>query len=240
MFFRNIQYSKSILVLVLMIVFTHSCKKDTIATIDLGYNYCPVKIGKYVIYDVDSIVKSGDFKADTFKFQIKEQIDSIVTDNVGRITYKLKRYIRKKNNDTIPYNLISWTLKDVWVLNRTETTAEQVEENCRFIKLIFPIKQDKTWNGNAYNVNKPLDYEYTEVDVPHSYGGLNFDSTVFVTQWNYKNNIQKNYYVEVYAKNIGMIYKQMDSVKLDIGVSIEKYFKEGFRYKMVVNSYGTE
>ena len=48
-----------------------SCKKKDELPPDLGYNYFPNKVGKYVIYDVDSFYYN-DFNVpltiDTFKF----------------------------------------------------------------------------------------------------------------------------------------------------------------------------
>ncbi|HKC68685.1 MAG TPA: hypothetical protein VKG26_10675, partial [Bacteroidia bacterium] len=60
-----------------------SCKKDkAIPPPDLGYDYYPGTIKSYVIYDVDSIAYREP-QGDTvkFKFQIKEVMDTLITDN---------------------------------------------------------------------------------------------------------------------------------------------------------------
>ena len=63
-----------------------SCKKDKSTAPDLGYNYFPDQVGRYVVYDVDSFYYN-DFtnQTDTFKFQLKEKIQSIYYDNQNRI-----------------------------------------------------------------------------------------------------------------------------------------------------------
>lgn len=229
--------------LLLFCVSLYACSKDMVITQDIGYNYFPVKVGKYVVYDVDSILYDR-FKHDTtvYKYQIKEQIDSVITDNSGRSTLKIIRYI-KKFSDTLSYDSMPWKLKDVWMANRTETTVEQVEENIRLVKLIFPVRQDKIWNGNAYNFNESIDYQYTDVDVSDKYGNLYFDSTLFVTQINNENAIEKQYYVEVYARNVGMIYKQIIDVSdttILPGVPVVNRIVEGIQYKMTIHSYGND
>src|ERR1700757_5014557 len=88
-----------------ILILFFSCKKDaTVAPPDLGYNYYPGTIKSYVIYDVDSIVYRVLPQQDTlkFKFQIKEVIDTLITDNQNRPTIKLIRY-KKKYSPTTPY-----------------------------------------------------------------------------------------------------------------------------------------
>src|SRR6266481_1017842 len=81
-----------------------SCKKDAIPPPDMGYNYFPNQVGRYVIYNVDSFYYAGiPVVIDTFKFQIKEKIESMFTDNEGRPSIRLERYI-KYYNDTVSYD----------------------------------------------------------------------------------------------------------------------------------------
>ena len=65
---------------------------------------------------------------------------------------EVKRYYRPAAN-------MPWILGDVWTQKRTTNTAERVEENVRFIKMEFPVKDGGTWQGNAYNMLG--DWEWT-------------------------------------------------------------------------------
>src|ERR1700752_3779919 len=100
---------KKILFSFFCLLFALSCKKDvSTAPPDLGYDYYPGKIKSYIIYDVDSIVYqivTGDTLR--FKFQIKEVMDTLVTDNQNRPTIKIIRY-KKLMGDSI------WNVQDVW------------------------------------------------------------------------------------------------------------------------------
>ncbi len=184
-----------------------SCKKDKEEEPDLGYDYYPGKVGSYIVYDVDSIgYRKLNQDTITLKFQIKEKIDSIFTDNQGRPTLKIIRY-RKNYDPMVPYSSMSWTIQDVWSANITKTTAEVVEENIRFVKLIFPARKSATWNGNAQNTMGQWDYKYTEFETAATVGGKSFDKTLKVTQKYFPSAISYQNYYERYAKGVGMIYR---------------------------------
>jgi hypothetical protein len=185
-----------------------SCKKEKDPAPDMGYNYFPEKPGKYVVYDVDSFYYDDvTFSIDTFKFQIKEKIESVYSDNQGRPTLRLERYV-KYHNDTVPYSAMSWTLKDVWAANRLATTAEKVEENVRYIKLAFPVRDGQQWNGNAQNTYGTQNYTYQYFDQPRTIAGVAFDSVLQVNQQNYETLISKALFIERYARRTGMVFRQ--------------------------------
>jgi hypothetical protein len=210
---------RSPLVLIsLFLIALVSCKKDT-QVLDVGYEYFPETIGKYVIYEGDSIIydEEGNAPHDTIRFQVKEVIESIYTDNQGRPTMRIERY-KKMYNDTLPYNNMPWILSDVWAANRTSTTAERVEENVRFIKLIFPVKEDQSWNGNAQNTLEEWPYEITSAHESETVNNLSFDSVAVVLQNDDENLVERKYGVEKYARDIGLIYKEylvLDKQKKD-------------------------
>jgi hypothetical protein len=220
-----------------------SCKKNKVEEPpDLGYDYYPGKVGSYVVYDVDSISYPA-LSVDTlyYKFQIKEKIDSVFTDNQGRPTLKIIRY-RKNYNDTIPYSLMDWEFQDVWWANVTKTTVEVVEENIRFVKLIFPVKKSATWNGNAQNTIGQWDYKYSEIDAAATVGGISFDKTLKVTQKYFPSAISYENYYERYAKGVGMIYRIIENYDYQDGSGNANpgHIYEGVFYEMRINSYGTE
>jgi hypothetical protein len=183
--------------------FFFACKKDKeITAIDLGYEYYPNKIGNFVVYQVDSLYYN-DFTGtiDTFNFQIKEKITENFSDLSNRESQRIERYYRKNENE-------NWLLKDVWYLNRTSNTAEKVEENVRFVKVIFPLKKEMTWNGNRFNSLGEKNYTLTKLHEPFTIGQLNFDSTIYISQEADSNLIEKKIAFEIYAKHIGLVYKK--------------------------------
>ena len=183
-----------------------SCKKDEkTVPINYGYNYAGLTVGKYVIYDVDSIFYNVPFNIiANYKFQLKEVIDSKYIDAQGNEAYKIIRY--KKDTAVSP----DWIHQAVWNATITNSNFQKVEDNVRFVKLIFPIKTEKKWNGNSMNTLTPWEYEYTSTHQPERIGTTNLDSVTTVTQFDDENEIliQRQFYQEKYATNIGLVYKK--------------------------------
>jgi hypothetical protein len=235
---------KNLLLIALLIFVSFACKKKTEDPPDLGYDYAPTNIGKYVVYDVDSVVYD-DFKHDTtyFKYRIKEKLEEVYIDNQGRRAIKLVRYI-KLFNDSISYDNIQWAVKDVWNYTKTATTLEVVEEDIRFTKLIFPVKEGSTWNGNANNVLGEWEYEYSYVDKTETINGKSFENVLMVIQKNDKGNaIHREYYVEKYAKEIGLVYREIKnlySTTVTAGIPVEQRITSGVTYKLTYVTHGYE
>ncbi len=227
-----------------LILFFAGCKKRVIEEApDLGYDYFPTEVGKFVEYDVDSTAYIQLPTIDTIikKFRIKVKIDSIFLDNQGRNTMRVVRY--KKNYDAvIPYSAMTYVIQDIWAANATKTTAEFVEENVRYIKLTFPVKADKKWNGNVQNTIGDWQYKYVNMDVPLTLGALSFEKTLEVSQLYFPSVISYQNYTEKYARGVGMIYKEIIDIKSQLSPSIPIFdrIQEGVIYKMTIVNYGQE
>jgi hypothetical protein len=217
-----------------------SCKKETVENTAASnyYSYFPLAIGSWIIYTVDSIghLKDDDLTNETDTsllirhYKIKEVIESDFTDGEGHRAFHITRY--KQENDTMP-----WTFLSVWTANLTLGSAQRVEDNIRYLKLAFPINADVTWNGNAFNDFPEEDYSYTDIHVPYSISSFDFDSTLKVLQNDDANLIHQIYKEEKYAKNVGMIYKQRDSLNV-YSVNGQIRISNGFEYKESISAYG--
>ena len=204
------------------------CKKENSEPPDIGYKYFPLKAGHTLEYDVDSIVYDDFFqpvRIDTFRYKIKEVVESVFIDGQGREAWRLERF--QKTDST------EWMIHQVWTAIQTATTAEKVEENIRYIKIVFPARINKTWDGNSFNNLPPQEYEILEMDEPFSVGTLHFEETLLVLQGENENLIEKFYAEERYARNVGMIYKEYTDIKKEINQDI----KSGLILKMRLTSY---
>lgn len=227
-------------------MFCLSCKKKKTETApDVGYAYAPETIGKYVVYDVDSTIYD-DFAHDTiyYKYRIKEKLAEAITDNQGRPAIKMIRYI-KKYDPAKSYDQIGWTVKDVWNYTKTSTSLEVVEENERITKLVFPVKTDVVWNGNAQNTLGEMDYKYLFTDQIHVVNGTTFDRVLCVEQKDdkHKNVIHRQYYIEKYAKEVGLVYREITDLYSNTvvaNVPVEQRIEKGIIYKLTYVSHGTE
>lgn len=184
------------------------------------------------------------------KFRIKEKLEEIYTDNQGRNAIKLIRYF-KKYNATVSYDNMFWQIKDVWNCIKTNSTYEVVEENVRYIKLAFPIVVNNYWNGNAQNNFETWNYNYNYIDKTETINGHTFDNVLLVEQKDdkLKNVIHRQYYIEKYAKNIGLVYKEIKDLYSNNPTinpitnqitPVENRIEKGVIYTQTYISHGTE
>ncbi|MFN8285890.1 MAG: hypothetical protein U0V74_04005 [Chitinophagales bacterium] len=213
-----------------------SCTKKDEGTISFNYDYYPYSLGHYVTYSVDSIFytySNPNYFRDTARYELKELIADTLYDNENALNYKIELYRRADSTD-------SWAIWKVWYLKPTTTNIQKVEDDIRFIKLIFPPKEGAEWNGNLYvpttdpyTVYRDWNYVYSDVDKPYSINGFNFDSSLTVTAVDVSNNlITKTLHREVYAKNVGMIYQEWEDMHKGVSGTFEQNTTNGFRIRM--------
>lgn len=179
------------------------------------YRYFPLEEGSFIVYSVDSIIHryeddltdNPDSLIDTFHYQVKEVVDSDFIDGEGDIAWRISRYYRNADSS-------EWNFTTLWTAKLTSQSAQRVEENIRFVKISFPIKLNKTWNGNYYNFFPEEDYSVEEVNVPLSIGTFNFDSSLTVLEADDPNAIHRIYKESKYVYGIGLVSRERDSVNL--------------------------
>jgi hypothetical protein len=240
---KNTLIFSSLFAILFFSVFFNACKnKKDDFVLDYKYEYFPLDSGRYWIWETDSIrfepLGSGNVKSDTGKYFIKEVVESIYNDNAGRPTARIERY---RSETSTPYN---WYITDIWFANLTNKTGEKVEENLRFVKLIFPPKNNQTWKGNQYvqvtnNIEWLNDWTYSveSLDVPATYNNLNFDSTITVLQNTNENLIEKSFSTETYAKNVGLVYKELLRLEKTNVTNTWEFPEKGFILKMTIKEF---
>jgi len=131
-----------------------SCS-DTLEPSKIGFNYFPLEIGDYRIYQIQQIEYSLFAATDTAHYQLKELVvDTFSTQS--ELNYILHRFKRDLSTD-------KWQLDSVWTSRRTQNHAIVVENNISFVKMVFPIRLDKVWDGNLFNASPPDEYQITEI-----------------------------------------------------------------------------
>lgn len=219
-----------LLIISALLFFTFSCSKDNeVTVVDLGMAYAGLDLGNYVIYDVDSIFYD-DFNDTviTTSFQLKELVAESYTDLEGDEAFKINRY--KRDYDTLP-----WIQTDVWNAKLTSTNYQKVEENVRYIKLIFPVRDNSKWNGNSMNNEGEQQYEYKSVDHAELVGSTNLDQVLTVLQEDDQTNlINPRIFEEKFAYGIGLVYKRSSDKERD---NLSSPWR-GYDITMTLNSYG--
>ncbi|MCW3108220.1 MAG: hypothetical protein JWQ09_2726 [Segetibacter sp.] len=210
------------LILFLFIGMT-GCKKESEALNTATLNdYFPLQTGKTFLYRLDSTVLASFGTSLTVKsYLAKDSIESTFTDNQGRLSYRIFRLIR----DTA--GLKPWQFAATFVATPTQQSVEFVDNNLRFIKLHAPITEGYTWKGHSYIDTKSLnttvayldewEYEYRDQGLSYQLFNTTYDNTVTVFQqdettppgpFDPNNYQQRNLGTEVYAKGVGLVYKE--------------------------------
>ena len=224
----------SVALLTIVSVVFNSCKRNVGEPLDLKHEYFPTTIGNWVIYDVVDI--RHDINHDTLIYQIKEIITADFLDNEGRLAQRVERFIRDSDGNP-------WVIKDVWHSVRTTRTAEKIEEDERFLKMTFPVDYYKSWNGNVFNQQSNWEYYFDTIDYPGTIGTLSFDSLIYINQRENFNFVEYEKAHEIYAKNIGLVQKQMVDLDVrsgylfDIPPILDSIIKGGELYQTAID-YG--
>lgn len=208
----------------MLILFLISCTKESehFSTEPLS-DYYPLQVGKFITYNMDSTVYYFRFgeKDSVIHYQAQDRVDAEITDNLGRASFRILRFIRQDSSQP-------WVPNNTFMVTPTENSIEYLENNLRFIKLKSPVRKDHSWKGNSfidtYSTANDLqyfddwDYTYDSLGQPIVINNLHFDSTLTVLERDEflgqdpsipgTPYAEKTYSIEKYGKGIGLIYRQ--------------------------------
>lgn len=219
-----------------------SCQEsDEVVPPQLGYEFFPLQTGSYIIYQADTIFHDhpvADIPGihDTLSYFIKEVIDEEFNDAEEKPSMRIVRYKRQNPED-------DWELKNIWYARITSSNAQRVEENRRYVKLGFPISENATWDGNALNDLKEWRCTYDKLYQSKTIDNLYFDQTVTVNLHNYLTEVNDEFAQEIYAKNIGLIFrhhKVLFTRPSYLNNRIAKNIISGYEYRWQIVEYGME
>lgn len=202
----------------LILLFT-ACE-ESIEVFDLPESkaYFPLEVGETMIYQVDSInYLNGGSVVDSVRSFVREEITERFEDVDGEEFYRLERSVRR--NDADP-----WQIADVWLVSRSDEGAYRTEENLRFVKLVFPLTESRTWDHNAFiddqqfvtvgggetlQMYRNWLSSVTTLGSTQVVEGQEFTDVAVVIHVDDENVIERRYVEEQYAKGVGLIYKEM-------------------------------
>ena len=227
-----------------------STKEDPFL-IDSGEEYIPLAVGQNWIYDLDSIIydpEPGEIVIDTLSYQMKYEVLDTFRNGEGQLSYRIERFVR--NTDTS-----SWRVTDVWTTHIEERRFVWNEENQPFVKLIFPLKEDSKWDGNALfdddNVSIKIrgenidiykfwaDYEVISRGA-EEVNGTQYEDVITVLQVDREITIEKRYSVEKYARGVGLIFKELiilDTQNENVVIPFEDRAERGFIMRQELKSF---
>lgn len=248
---NTVQLMKAAGALLLSLLILSSCKKETeqIQPESLS-SYMPLQAGKYITYRTDSTLFTNFGTVTTIhSYQEKHQVDGAITDNEGRTSYRIFRSIRDAAG-TQP-----WKPSGTYYITPDTAAIEVIENNLRFLKLAFPLTQDKSWKGNTFLPNDPYnafysfsnddniqdwDYTYTSTGETLNLNGVVVNDVVTVQSADESINAPVtepaaygyiNYEVNKYAKGIGLVYEELTMWEYQPNTGGNGGYKTGFGIK---------
>jgi len=210
---------------------------------ELTRGYYPLTKGHYVLYDVDSTIWN-DFAGDSTKrhMQVRYDIADSFRNNQNTISYQIEVRTRATDSSAFVSN-------DVFYATPVENGLDITQNNLRFRKLVFPVKNGTSWEGNSQiatadqDLQYYADWFYTYYDQGQSFntGKANFDNTITVQEVNDSLNspelmpgvyAERTYAKEVYSYNVGLIYREITRWVYDQNPSSGKYARKGYSVVM--------
>lgn len=195
-----------------------SCTKTTLPDLTTAIEYYPLQVGKFITYRLDSTVYTKlNTQKETRSYLVQDLVEATIQDNLGRTAYRIRRTLRGPTDTT------RWTDNATFLVVSTGNKIEFLDNNLRFIKLVNPISSLTTWKGNSFiqtgddmlRFYENWDYNYDKIQEPYTVNGIIYPETITVNQVDQVdgNPNDKRFYFEVnrskevYAKGIGLIYK---------------------------------
>jgi phosphotransferase system IIA component len=209
--------------------------------------YFPLQVGKYWIYDVEetSILRlncndNGEINS---KYELLVSVTDSFPNPEGGYSYKMLRSTRITSSQV-------WNPVATWTSKIVKSQAINNESNVPYVKLIFPVFDGLQWNGNLFNNETQLNgkvedqYKLTLTDQPFtSTKGQAFEQTVTVIQNDEQKNIlYRDTRSEVYAFNVGLVYKESYLLTYFSNSQLPCYAQnktqQGFIYKQTLKEFG--
>ena len=240
---------KKLIPIVLCVLFFAACKKQSeeLQIVPIS-DYAPLKVGKYITYSIDSLVYTNFSTIEAHRFyEVKYQVMDSFTDNVGRKAFRMVRYIR-----TLPAG--TFLPDNTAIAVNTGSRYEFVENNLKYFKLTLPIADDKSWKGNSaidlivdpstgvdLSYLGDWDYTYAGVGTAKKVGTFNLANTLTVNQKNDSTNLPitaftniayKDFSQEIYAKDIGMVYRNF--IHFEYQKSPNSFSYKGYGVKLIM------
>lgn len=187
--------------------------------IEYGYEYFPLEVGKFKVFQVDSVVYnpvSGGTSRDSTRTFVRETLIEKFSGEDGGAMYKIEHAERRSESNP-------WVVKNIWTCSRDENRAYRTEENLKFVPLVFPIQVRKNWNslvfidpfleveiaGEPIEIFKEWSSEVLADPEPETIGNFDFEKILTVSHADAESKIELRFVQEKYAAGLGLVFKEM-------------------------------
>lgn len=152
-------------------------------------------------YDVREEAYTLDGSVAVRQYQLKEVVAERYTDPTGQPAYRIARFRRGAEGQR-------WQADSTITLRLLTDHAVRNENGKDYVKMLFPPAEMNVWNGNLYNNAGEDNYELKNINKPYTSGTTTFDRTATVIQQNDSTLVNQDKRVEVYAAEVGLVYRE--------------------------------
>ncbi|MCF6361405.1 MAG: hypothetical protein L3J29_11670 [Cyclobacteriaceae bacterium] len=203
---------------------------------DFGLQYYPTSLGDYRVYYTQTIRFNLNGSIDTTQYLVKELAEDSVVYSDGNARILLGRYSSQLGE-------INWQKDSIWAVLINNSNVIMSEANKDYVKLSFPVLENKKWDGNATNSDESEYYELIDLENPYTYDTLSFENTLTVVQKDLIDPAkitEDNYRIEVYAANIGLIHKLKIKINYCSNCIENGKIDDGFIFEQKLIEFGKE
>ncbi|MCU0448592.1 MAG: hypothetical protein MUC97_01950 [Bernardetiaceae bacterium] len=182
-----------------------SSQIEPLEGLDFGRDYFPLARGRYVAYNVRETSYQLNRPPQITTYQVKEVLTETFTGAAGEQLWRLVRYRRANGRQ-------NWQVVGNSALRADERFGIRLDDNQPYVRLNFPLQRGQTWDGNLFNNRGRELYQLTDLNRAYRFDGRSYTETATVLQSNDSSLVDKDKRLEVYARNIGLIYRLQDQV----------------------------
>jgi hypothetical protein len=210
----------------MFILIAASCtKNETITYSNLGYAYFPIDSGWVKTYTVDSIAyNDNDQSVDTFHFLLQERFLGNIVGIEGEYYREIERLVQTDTNKI-------WEPRNSYFVSKTNNNVQVIDENIRVVKMVFPIGNVLSWNGNQYNNLGRRTFFLQNIYAPFNNGDTTFGKCITIQEALANNAIEEILVKNVYQDGIGLVDATNNYVNTQIAG------KSGYKVRQKLISY---
>ncbi len=218
----KMQFIKTIFIILVTGLVINACdpEVEVLDETTFGYTYTPFELGKFWIYKTDSIYFSKEIVVtiDSVSVEIMEEVVDTFRNANNELVFSLDQYLRKDSS-------ASWELVGNSFVTSSKSKLIKSEFGLDFIKLVYPVAKNKSWNGNVYIGSRQLitfqgepfelfsywnnnSYYYVDIKPKEMISSGSFENVLSVEEADYTDEIIKIKSNSKYADHIGLVYHE--------------------------------
>ncbi len=195
---------KKILLFSFLTLFLCSCDREIEEPVPLGFEYQPLEIGLFWIYEVDQTIYFGENDSEFSSFFYRDVIRSFFLNEEGESVFVFDRYKAEDQS--------SWEKESSFTRHYRGFALLENQENQISVNLVLPPNEGTFWDSKIYQVEGEDEFKYVS-SISFEQGGLVDPALIRVLQNEEDDEItfRDNRY-EIYSQNIGLVEKYFEVV----------------------------